>query len=810
MSMDNLTFDEPGRPVNILTIEDQVLKQSESLFQEVYEQLPVPVIVFRQLDGLIIDINNRFQKAMGYNRDIVGKLLFNLNLIAPADIDEISAILKEKGCVEDFETSLFAISGKKIEVVLSIETVHFNNEKCYLATFSKITSTDIDERIKAEKALKHSQQLMQYVIEHNRSSLAVHDRDLKYIYVSQRYLQEYNVQEKNIIGKHHYDVFPDLPQKWRDVHQRSLAGEIISADDDPYIKADGTVEWTRWECRPWYEADETIGGIIVYTEVITERKKIDDEIKQRREELETFFDCAVDLLCIANTDGYFLRLNKEWENVLGYSISELENTKFIDLIHPDDHEATQNSMKDLFNQITINNFTNRYRCKNVDYKWIEWKSYPKGNIVYAAARDITDRKLFQEALIQKNAELAASEEKIRATNEELVAIAKALQDSYIELKTAKEKAEESDRLKTAFLANMSHEIRTPMNAIVGFSDFLTKPDITDERKERFSKIIKERTYDLLRIVEDILDVSKIEVGQLKFVETEFCLSSLMNSMFLEYDQKIKDSDSKSVLKLELSLSSEVENLLIRNDSQRLRQVISNLLENAIKFTHSGSIEFGCKKDDHQLIFFVRDTGIGIPENKREIIFDRFRQAEEAISARTYGGAGLGLAIVKGILNMMNGKIWFTSKVNEGSTFYFTIPITKKPDQSIQSEIVELSRRSKTVLVVEDNESGREHFEGLLNTIGLNCLYACNGEQALRLFRVNSTIALAFIVLHLPDMNGIELIRLMKKENPSLIIIALTNNASTGDMEACIDAGCSDYITKPINSSELVTITQQFL
>ncbi|HZL09317.1 MAG TPA: transporter substrate-binding domain-containing protein [Prolixibacteraceae bacterium] len=240
---------------------------------------------------------------------------------------------------------------------------------------------------------------------------------------------------------------------------------------------------------------------------------------------------------------------------------------------------------------------------------------------------------------------------------------------------AKEKAEESDRLKSAFLANMSHEIRTPMNAIIGFSECLTDKNIDEDKKQHFASIIQERTYDLLRILEDILDVSRIEVGQLKILEKEFVVSVLMNDLYEEYDQKIKNSPSKSAISLKLTMANELGNIYVKTDIQRLKQVLTNLLDNALKFTHQGSIEFGCISDsDSSLIFFVKDTGLGIPEDKQEIIFDRFRQADESLAGRLYGGTGLGLSIAKGILNLLNGKIWLESKPNEGTTFYFKIPL----------------------------------------------------------------------------------------------------------------------------------------
>jgi len=380
---------------------------------------------------------------------------------------------------------------------------------------------------------------------------------------------------------------------------------------------------------------------------------------------------------------------------------------------------------------------------------------------------------------------------------------------------AKEKAEESDRLKSAFLANMSHEIRTPMNAIIGFSECLIDQDIAEDKKQHFASIIQERTYDLLRILEDILDVSRIEVGQLKILEKEFVVSVLMNDLYEEYNQKIKNSPSKSVISLKLALAKDLENTYIKTDIQRLKQVLTNLLDNALKFTHQGSIEFGyITESDTSIIFFVKDTGRGIPEDKQEIIFDRFRQADESLTGRLYGGTGLGLSIVKGILNLLSGKIWLESKPDEGTTFYFTIPLQLVGTN--QKQITDVNPpyfslwKDKRVLIVEDDLNSIEYMSEVLSNTGLNCLYACTGEQAMQIFHDTPSIELVLMDIRLPDTSGLLLTRTMKKENPKLVIIAQTAYSSPTDIEESIKAGCSGHISKPINSKKLLDILNEYL
>lgn len=240
------------------------------------------------------------------------------------------------------------------------------------------------------------------------------------------------------------------------------------------------------------------------------------------------------------------------------------------------------------------------------------------------------------------------------------------------LENAKEKAEESNRLKSAFLANMSHEIRTPMNAIMGFTQLLTEPNREQKDVLRYINIIQKNTQYLLQLINDILDISKIETNQLKIVKTECELSPILNALLENYQTFLRETESN--ITLHLTIGKDQHGITIQTDSNRLRQILTNLLENAIKFTPKGSIQFGYQHKSNHILFFVRDTGIGIPTHKREIIFDRFRQAEPDAHTRQYGGTGLGLTISKSLVKMLGGNIWVESNTPQGTSFFFTIPI----------------------------------------------------------------------------------------------------------------------------------------
>ena len=385
----------------------------------------------------------------------------------------------------------------------------------------------------------------------------------------------------------------------------------------------------------------------------------------------------------------------------------------------------------------------------------------------------------------------------------------------MELLKAKEKAEESDRLKTAFLANLSHEIRTPLNAIIGFSDILRSNVMNEQQRNDYFSIIEQSSHTLLKLIDDIIDVAKIEANHIRIIPHEFDLTDLMNELYLTFTGEARLFENGVELKLTVPDKKE---FLIFADATRVKQVLSNLLQNAIKFTQKGSIEFGyvIGRDSKTIEFFVRDTGIGIPKEKQKVIFNRFRQVDDS-TTREFGGTGLGLWISKSLVELMNGNIYVESKVGSGSTFYFVLPLEEgvvipdiRPSKENDKGEPIIDWGTKTILIAEDNDSNYEYLKAVLSVKKANVLRARNGKEVLDKMDDNSYVDLVLMDINMPELNGYETARLIKKMYPEIPVIAQTAFAMSEDRGKSIEAGCDEYIAKPIQSRKLIDLLKKFL
>jgi signal transduction histidine kinase/CheY-like chemotaxis protein len=374
----------------------------------------------------------------------------------------------------------------------------------------------------------------------------------------------------------------------------------------------------------------------------------------------------------------------------------------------------------------------------------------------------------------------------------------------------KERAMKSDKLKSAFLANMSHEIRTPMNAIVGFSQLLS--DGTDsDNKQQYINIIQNSSDNLLRLINDIIDLSKIEAEDLEIKHSEISIHEL----FIE----LKDVYSIEILKKEktdvhISYNLPGDDIIVQSDPLRLKQVLSNLLNNALKFTSHGTIIFSCEKKGRELIFTVSDTGTGIPEEDQPKIFNRFTKFN--YQGMNTEGSGIGLSIAEKLVSLLNGRIWFGSIFGKGSNFFFSIPYIASQNQSASQKKTQKMNLSPTpeimkpILVVEDDKTSFMLIKEFLRPLNIEIHHVTDGTDAINFIKMNPDIRLILMDIKLPFMDGYEAIKAIKQINPKIPIIAQTAYAMLGDREKALSAGCDDYITKPLNLKKLQELVKPYL
>lgn len=373
-----------------------------------------------------------------------------------------------------------------------------------------------------------------------------------------------------------------------------------------------------------------------------------------------------------------------------------------------------------------------------------------------------------------------------------------------QLKKAKEKAEESDKLKTAFLSNMSHEIRTPMNGIIGFSQMLNNKNITYEKQKTYLDIINQSCEQLLNIVDDILDISKIETNQYIVKNENVCINDVLDDLLALYQNKVKN------LNLTISLNKTLKDThsIVISDEIKLRKILNNLLSNAIKFTHEGEIKFGYEIENDLIKFYVKDSGIGIPKELHQKIFERFRQADITLS-RKYGGTGLGLSITQGFVNLLGGKVWLESEENKGSIFYFTIPYSSiLIEHSIKKDkIYERPKTNNfagiTILIAEDEDVNYLYLEEILEPLNAKIIHACDGKEAVELFKRNADIDIILMDIKMPFLNGFEATKQIREINPMISIIAQTAFAEDEDLTKAKTFGFNDYLTKPIKAEIII-------
>ncbi|MGZ2368794.1 response regulator [Ancylomarina sp. YFZ004] len=567
-------------------------------------------------------------------------------------------------------------------------------------------------------------------------------------------------------------IHPDYREKLWNKWQVTLTQKSTFQAEYPIINAKGETKWI-WEQGSGVFKGDNLIYIEGFITDITQRKISEDKFRK------IFDQSPIGIALVDSHSSQIIQVNDKYCQILERSENELTQSNWQNMTHPDDIQQDLYQM-DLLNTGKINGFSIEKRLlkSNGEYIWVILTT-TRINILssdtpchLAMIKDITERKNLTQSLI-----------------------------------SAKENAEESDRLKSVFLATMSHELRTPLNAVIGFSELIEK-DLPIDEITYFSEIINTSGKHLLGIIEDIFDISLIETGDLKIHREPLNLLALLDDIHqvIKNEQTLQNKEN-----INLIFNNQIGSLdlVLFSDQKRIKQILLNLLKNALKFTNKGTVEFGCiiiEMDKKPFVkFFVKDTGIGVPKEKRDFIFEVFRQADDSHS-RIYGGTGLGLTISKKLTNLMGGEIWLEPGIDQGTNFYFTIPthINSKEKEVKKDAQDSYNLKGKIVLIAEDDKVSFSFLNIFLSSKGMKCIWVKDGQEAVEYCKGNDKIDILLMDIHMPNMNGYIATDIIKKIRPNLPIIAQTAYAIAGDEKMIRDAGCDFYVSKPINKEDLLS------
>jgi PAS domain S-box-containing protein len=756
----------------------------DNFFRGIVEEAPDPIFI--ETGGNFSYLNRAACRLLGINTHevLIGTPVMDRVHSDHHDIINERIFSLNDGSASEFELTgqrIIRPDGSEILVEASVKSTTYNGKNGRLFFMRDISSRGVVQDItrirQAEQEIKKSEEKFRSVFHKHIAVKLIIDSDTGNILeaneAAARFygwtvgeLTSMNISQINILSPK--EISNEMKQ----------AGKPANTHlDFKHRVADGSIRDVEvYSSRITAHGKELMHSII---HDVTEKKSAEKQLKLLSRSVE---QSPVSII-ITDTSGKIEYVNPGFQRISGYSLEEVkgQTPRFLKSgYHPPEFYkylwSTILSGKDWSGEL-------RNKRKNGELYWINAVISPvlnsRGEVTnfVSIREDITGRKKMVQDLV-----------------------------------AAKEKAEESDRLKLAFLANMSHEIRTPMNGILGFAEILKEPGLTSQKQHKFLDIIEKSGKRMLDTVNDLIDISKIETGQVKLYESEINLKEQLENLFEFFVPQAGEKELQFTLKDTVPMRF----AMIRTDRSKLDSILTNLIKNAIKFTDKGKIEVGCSKKDNYLEFYVSDTGIGVPPGKQAAIFKRFEQAD-TIQAKTFQGAGLGLAIAKAYVEMLGGEIRLESEEGKGSIFYFTHPLRSEGALSVNPT----DRKSKhtgipnlggkKILIAEDDFYSREMITHLLSKTGATLLVARDGMEAVEEFqRDQDNVDLVLLDIQLPEMNGFEVLKILRTINPDLTVIAQTAYAMLEDIRRFREAGFTDYITKPISQEKLFAILDKYL
>ncbi|MBP1618127.1 MAG: histidine kinase [Bacteroidetes bacterium] len=753
------------------------LLENESKFRALSENSLTGVYMLE--NGHFLYTNQAFNRIFGYSHgELIGKK-GNI-LVHPNDRDLLLKNYKEmilgKASTMEFEMKGMTKDGKTINIMNFERFFTIGSRRLFIGNILDITKNKKYE----EKLLSFSR-----AVEQSPASIIITDVNGNIEYANPFFSKLTGYTSKEYIRKspgilksgYHPDAF--YKHMWKTIKSgKTWEGEFYNQ------RKDKSFYWEKAIISPIKNENGEIINFVAIKTDITESKEMTQKLisakkssEENRKWFEALFYTSPAYVSITRLNGEYVDVNESFQIVSGYTKEELITLRSADIhvwVNPKDRE---NMLYALKTTGQVDRMETTFKLRNGQYIFV---------MVSAKVIDLNNEQLI----------LMVTQDFTQ------------LKEAETELIAAKEKAEESDRLKTAFLLNMSHEIRTPMNGILGFTSLLNEPGLNDDERTQFISLIHKSGERLLNTINDIIEISKIEIGDVMLKLEKINLVELMR-----FHHKFFNIQAQ-----EKSLDFEITNQITGDDAElitdksKLDSILMNLIKNAIKFTSTGKIEIGNYLRDGHVWFYVSDTGKGIPKEKQDTIFERFMQVDIGL-ARGYEGSGIGLSIVKAYLEILGGTIHVSSEIGQGSTFLFSIPyqpINKKTENAEAKPKTNTGSRDRTILIVEDNEINYIFLKAALSK-DFSLLHADSGEKAIKLYLDNPEISMILMDIRLVgEYDGIETTRRIREIDQQIPIIAQTAGATDADKNKSLLAGCNDYISKPYSLEQIKSVIQKHL